>query len=294
MRATLAEELDLQRRETLARVTTIVLLFGITYLPVFLTLYGKYVEADSYYSHGFLIPLLSAFVIWWNRDRLKTMTVVPSRAGLWVLGGGLLLYGLGTSWFVNFASALSMLVVLAGLSLYLFGPAVTRALWFPLAYLLYMIPLPKISIIYITFWLKLLVASLAADIVDAAGIPVLLDGAYLTLPNGVIEIENACSGLRSLIALTALGAVYAYLTPLSTPGKWILLVASVPLAVAANLVRVVAMVLVSYYYGSRGRAFEWTDFTTGLLVFAVAFLGLYLVSKVLRPWNSRAPTTIVG
>ncbi len=294
MRATLAEELDLQRRETLARVTTIVLLFGITYLPVFVTLYGKYVEADSYHSHGFLIPLLSAFVIWWNRDRLKAMTVVPSRAGLWVLGGGLLLYGLGTSWFVNFAAALSMLVVLAGLSLSLFGPAVTRALWFPLAYLLYMIPLPKISIIYITFWLKLLVASLAAEIVDAAGIPVLLDGAYLAQPNGVIEIENACSGLRSLIALTALGAVYAYLAPLSTPRKWILLVASVPLAVAANLVRVVAMVLVSYYYGSRGRAFEWTDFTTGLLVFAVAFLGLHLVSKALTAWNGRSPTTIVG
>jgi exosortase len=294
MHLTLAEELDLQRRETLARVTTIVLLFGITYLPVFVTLYGKYVEADSYYSHGFLIPLLSGFVIWWKRDRLKTMTVVPSRAGLWVLGGGLLLYGLGTSWLVNFAAALSMLVVLAGLSLYLFGPAVTRALWFPLAYLLYMIPLPKISIIYITFWLKLLVASLAADFVEVIGIPVLLDGAYLTLPNGVVEIENACSGLRSLIALTSLGAVYAYLAPLSTAGKWILLVASVPLALAANLMRVVAMVLVSYYYGSRGRAFEWTDFTTGLLVFAVAFLGLYLVSKVLRPWNSRAPTTIVG
>jgi exosortase len=294
MHVTLAEELDLQRRETLARVTAIVLLFGVIYLPVFVTLYGKYVEVDSYYSHGFLIPLLSGFVIWWKRDRLKTMTVVPSRAGLWVLGSGLLLHGLGTSWLVNFASALSMLVVLTGLSLSLLGPAVTRALWFPLAYLLYMIPLPKISIIYITFWLKLLVASLATDIVDASGVPVLLDGAYLTLPNGVVEIENACSGLRSLIALTALGAVYAYLTPLSTPRKWILFVASVPLAVAANLVRVVAMVLVSYYFGSRGRAFEWTDFTTGLLVFAIAFLGLYLVSKVLRLWNGRAPTTIVG
>jgi len=294
MRVTLAEELDLQRRETLARVTTIVLLFGITYLPVFLTLYGKYVEADSYYSHGFLIPLLSGFVIWWKRDRLKTMNVVPSRVGLWALGGGLLLYVLGTSWLVNFASALSMLVVLAGLSLYLFGPAVTRALWFPLTYLLYMIPLPKISIIYITFWLKLLVASLAAGFVDAVGIPVFLDGAYLALPNGVVEIENACSGLRSLIALTALGAVYAYLAPLSTAGKWILLVASVPLALAANLMRVIIMVLVSYQYGPRGRAFEWTDFMTGLLVFAVALLGLYLVSKVLQAWNGRAPTTILG
>jgi len=249
------------------------------------------VEVDSYYSHGFLIPLLSAFVIWWKRDGLKTMNVVPSRAGLWVLGGGLLLYVLATSWLVNFFSALSMLVVLAGLSIYLFGLAVTRALWFPLAYLLYMVPLPKFSIIYITFWLKLLVASLAADFVEIVGIPVLLDGAYLALPNGVIEIENACSGLRSLIALTSLGAVYAYLAPLSTARKWILLVASVPIALAANLTRVVAMVLVSYRYGPRGRAFEWTDFTTGLLVFALAFVGLYLVFRVLKAW---APAPVVG
>jgi len=291
MHVTLAEELDLRSRDILARVTGIVLLFGITYLPVFATLYGKYVEVDSYYSHGFLIPLLSAFVIWWKRDGLKTMNVVPSRAGLWVLGGGLLLYVLATSWLVNFISALSMLLVLAGLLIYLFGFAVTRALWFPLAYLLYMVPLPKFSIIYITFWLKLLVASLAADFVEIVGIPVLLDGAYLALPNGVIEIENACSGLRSLIALTSLGAVYAYLAPLSTARKWILLVASVPIALAANLTRVVAMVLVSYRYGPRGRAFEWTDFTTGLLVFALAFVGLYLVSRVLKAW---APAPVVG
>jgi len=291
MHVTLAEELDLRSRDILARVTGIVLLFGITYLPVFATLYGKYVEVDSYYSHGFLIPLLSAFVIWWKRDGLKTMNVVPSRAGLWVLGGGLLLYVLATSWLVNFISALSMLLVLAGLLIYLFGFAVTRALWFPLAYLLYMVPLPKFSIIYITFWLKLLVASLAADFVEIVGIPVLLDGAYLALPNGVIEIENACSGLRSLIALTSLGAVYAYLAPLSTARKWILLVASVPIALAANLTRVVAMVLVSYRYGPRGRAFEWTDFTTGLLVFALAFVGLYLVFRVLKAW---APAPVVG
>jgi len=291
MHVTLAEELDLRNRDVLARATGIALLFGVTYVPVFITLYGKYVEVDSYYSHGFLIPLLSAFVIWWKRDGLKTMSVVPSRAGLWVLSGGLLLYVLATSWLVNFISALSMLVVLAGVSIYLFGLVITRALWFPLAYLLYMVPLPKFSIIYITFWLKLLVASLAADFVEIVGVPVLLDGAYLTLPNGVIEIENACSGLRSLIALTGLGAVYAYLAPLSATRKWILFSASVPIAVAANLVRVIAMVLVSYGYGTRGLAFEWTDFTTGLLVFALAFLGLYLVSRVLKAW---APATAAG
>lgn len=294
MQVTLAEELDLRSRETLARVTAVGLLFATMYLPVFVTLYGKYVEVDSYYSHGFLIPLMSAFVVWWKGDRLKTMQVAPSRAGLWVLGGGLLLYLLASDWVVNFASALSMLVVLAGLSLSLLGSAITRALWFPLVYLLYMIPFPKISIIYMTFWLKLLVASWAAGFVDAVGVPVLLEGAYLALPNGVVEIENACSGLRSLIALTALGSVYAYLAPLSTAKKWMLLVASVPIALAANLLRVIAMVLVSYRYGPRGRAFEWTDFTTGLLVFALALLGLFLVSKALKTWSGRWPVAVGG
>lgn len=90
MGTTLAEELNLRSPGTAARIATISVLFLITYLPVLATLHAKYSEIDSYYSHGYLIPLVSGFIIWHKRDRLKPLRVVPSPPGLWVLGGGLL------------------------------------------------------------------------------------------------------------------------------------------------------------------------------------------------------------
>ena len=188
---------------------------------------------------------------------------------------------------MNVVADVSMLVVLTGLSLYLFGRFVTRALMFPLAFLLFMIPLPKISIIYVTFWLKLFAARAATEIVDTIGIPVLLHGAFIELPNGVLEIENACSGLRSLIALTAFGTLFAYFLPVSRLKKVLFVLVAIPVAVTANLIRIVSLILVSYRYGPTGRAFEMADLVTGLLVFAIAWGGLFVVSKGAVAWERR-------
>lgn len=287
MEISLAQELDLKNGRNIAKISAITLLFVIMYFPALAILHAKYSEVDSYYSHGYLIPLVSAFVIWHKRNKLKSMRVVPAPAGLWVFGGGLLLYLFATWWYVNFIAATSMLMVLGGLWLYLFGKAIAREFMFSLGFLFFMIPLPKISIIYITFWLKLFAASVAAEIVSEMGVPVLVEGAFITLPNGLIEIDNACSGLRSLIALTALGVAYAYFLPVSLLRKCLFVLASVPVAIAANLIRILILIWVSYLYSPTGRAFEIADFTTGLLVFAIAFLGLYIVSKGAVAWERR-------
>ncbi|MGH7209355.1 MAG: exosortase/archaeosortase family protein [Nitrospiraceae bacterium] len=293
MEVTLAQELNPREGRNVVKIAAITLLFIITYFPIFADLHAKYSEIDSYYGHGYLIPLVSVFVIWHKRDRLRSMRVVPFPAGLLVLGGGLLLLLFGTWWYVNLVSNFSMLVVLGGLLLYLFGKAITRELLFSLAFLLFMIPLPKLSIIYITFWLKLLAARAATETVYAMGIPVLLRGAFIELPNGLLEIDNACSGLRSLIALTALGVVYAYFQPVSPLKKCIVALTSIPIAMAANLIRIVSLIWVSYLYSPTGRAFEVADFTTGFLIFAIALIGLYLVSKGSMAWERRQMTNSV-
>ena len=287
MEVSLAQELNLSKASNIAKWAAITSFFILTFLPTFADLHAKYSEIDSYYSHGYLVPLVSVFVIWHKRKALKGMKALPCPAGLWVLGGGLLLYLFGRWWYVNFVSDLSMLVVLAGLSLYLLGTAVTRALIFPLAFLLFMIPLPKITIIYITFWLKLLAASAATGIVSAMGIPVLLEGAFISLPNGVLEVENACSGLRSLIALTAMGVIFAYFLPVSFFKKCLLALTSIPIAVGANLIRIVILVWVSYLYSPGARAFQIADFTTGYLIYLIALLGLYVVSRGALAWERR-------
>jgi len=285
--ATLAQELSLRSVSNIARIAAMALLFAIMYLPVFADLHAKYSAIDSYYGHGYLIPLVSAFAVWLRRHRLKRMEVVPFPPGLGVLGGGLLLYFASRWLYVNVAADLSAVIVLAGLSLYLFGKAITRELMFPLAFLLFMIPLPKISIIYITFWLKLFVASAATEAVSAMGVPVLLRGAFIELPTGAIEIDNACSGLRSLIALMAMGVAYASFLPVSFLRKTVVVLFSIPIAIAANLIRILVLIWVSYLYSPTGKAFEMTDFTTGMLVYAIALMGLIAVSQGATAWQRR-------
>ncbi|MEX2222890.1 MAG: exosortase/archaeosortase family protein [Candidatus Rokuibacteriota bacterium] len=286
---TLAQDLDPRVRANAVKILAIGVLLVVTYLPALGWLHEKYSEPDSYYSHGYLIPLVSAYVVWHKRRRLAGLTVTPSSGGLWLLAGGLGLYVLSRWWYVNFPAALSIPIVLTGLSLYLWGRAATRELWLPLAYLLFAIPLPKIAIIYVTFWLKLLAASGATEVVAGLGVPILLQGAFIELPRAVIEVDNACSGLRSLIALTALGTIWAYVLPVSSWKKWAVVALSVPLAWIANLNRIVAVILVKYWWDPSGRAFEMVDFTTGLSVFAMAALGLYLVSRGVIAWERRAP-----
>lgn len=266
----------------LVRLTAVAVLFVATYVPVLLGLHEKYGEPDSYYSHGYLIPVISAWIVWRQRETLKRQTLTAWRPGLGVLIAGVLLYLFGRWWFVNFIAAVSIVVVLAGLSLYLFGKAATRALAFPLGFLLFMIPVPKLAIIYITFWLKLFAATVASELVSILGIPVLLEGAFIQVPGGRLEVDNACSGLRSLIALTAMGTLFAYLIPMSRTRTAVVAIAAVPIAVVANILRIVVLVLVTYAYGLTGRAFEVTDFTTGYLIYLVAFGALYLTSQALR------------
>ena len=285
MEITLAQELKLSKISNIVKIVIIVFLFVIAYYSVFVDLNGKYSRTDSYYSHGYLIPFVSAFIIWHKRDKLKNMIVVPCQAGLWMLGGGLLLYLFASWWFVNFVAASSMIIVLWGLSLYLFGKKITRELVFPLAFLSFMIPLPQIAIIHITFWLKLFAAAMATELVNLMGIVAVVKGAFIALPNTTLEVDNACSGLRSLIALLALGTAYAYFLRVSLPKKYVFFLASIPIATIANLLRIIILILISYVYGPTGNAFKRTDTTTGFLVFVFALIGLNIVGKWVTLWE---------
>lgn len=280
METTLAEELRLNKISNMVKLGAIIALFTIAYYPALVILNAKYSAIDSYYSHGYLVPFVSAYIIWDKRDKLRNMAVIPSNTGLWVLLGGLLIYLFASWWYVNFLSAFSMLIVLAGLSLYLFGKKVTKELIFPLAFLFFMIPLPKIVIIYFTFWLKLFAAEVATKVVVGMGIPAIVKGAFISLPNTIIEIDNACSGLRSLISLLALGIIYAYSLRASLWKKIFFSLMSLPIATLANLIRIIIGILIAYIYSPTGEAFKLIDTSAGLLVFVFAFAGLH-ITKVL-------------
>lgn len=265
------------------KIVLIVSLLIVIYAPTFISLGQKYLAADSYYSHGFLVPVVSAYLIWRKRKRIQALlpSVQSSRFGLILLAVGLLLHLISTALKISFGSYISLPIVCAGLGLYLFGKTVFPALFFPLAFLIFMIPLPNVIIIAISFKMKMLAAQVACGVVDLMGIPLTRDGSTIYLPAGSLVVGDPCSGLKSLISLLALGVVFTQFTNASAFKKNILCLSAIPIAIIANVLRIILLILVAHIYGEKIALGFFHDFT-GILVFVFAFIGLVTVARLLK------------
>ena len=133
-----------------------------------------------------------------------------------------------------------------------------------------MVPLPAIVMNAVAFPLQLFAAQSATFCMQAAGIPVLREGNVIQLANTTLEVAEACSGIRSLQALLALGAVYGYFTQKAAWKRWALLLLSVPIAIAANAFRVAGTGFLAHYWGSEMAQGFYHSFA-GWIVFVVAF-----------------------
>ena len=245
---------------------------------------------DANYNHGFLIPLFSGFLIWRERRRLSAIPPSGSLLGLPVLLGGIALLLLGDIGAENFLTRTSLIVVVAGLVLFLAGRASLRALLFPLAYLLFMIPLPGILFYAITFPLQRIAAEQAAWTLDLLGVPVLLDGNIIHLSQISLGVTEACSGIRSLISLLAGAAAWAYLM---LPAGWLsvlFVAAAVPITILANAARVVATGLIGQWFGVEYASGFFHEFA-GWVVYVFAFaclMGIYGLIQATRRARRRS------
>jgi len=260
----------------------IVVLVILVYLPTFLWMKYIFLETDSNYTHGFLIPFISLFLIWRMKDKLKEIPVTSSTKGLILLCGGLLLHLVSRCFMIDFVSGFSLIIVIFGLCLYLLGKSITQKLIFPISFLVFMIPLPEVFTLTLTFHMKMFATHWATVITNLMGIPANMDGAKIILPNDFLEIGEPCSGIRSLITLLALGTLLAYLLPLSYLKKFILVLSTIPIAILSNIVRIIFLVLITYVYGQKVALEEPNHTISGLLVFVVALTGLGAVGKILR------------
>jgi exosortase len=236
---------------------------------------------DPNYSHGFLVPLFSGFLLWKDRARLRALEPHGSTIGLLVLLGGIGMLLLGDIGAENFLSRSSLIVILAGLVLFILGPQVLRAILFPLAFLFFMVPLPAIVFYAITFPLQRMAAEQAAWVLDLLGVPVLLDGNIIHLSQISLGVTEACSGIRSLISLMAGAIVWAYLLG---PSRWTMLlfaVATVPITIIANAGRVVATGLIGQWFGVDYASGFFHELA-GWVVYMFAFLCLVALHALLR------------
>ncbi len=246
---------------------------------------------DPNYSHGFLVPLFSGFLLWQQRHQLRSLTPRGTLVGVAILIAGILELVLGDLGAENFLMRSSLLVIIAGLVLFHFGARILQAVAFPLGFLLFMIPLPATVFYAITFPLQSFAASQASTILEWIGIPVLLDGNVIHLSQLSLGVTEACSGIRSLISLLAGAAAWAYL---AMPGGWIavLFVASaIPVTIIANVARVVLTGIIGQQWGVEYASGFFHEFAGwGIYLFAFGCLfGIHaLIRSTVRMASSRA------
>ena len=256
------------------------------YFPTLSHLIGQWWN-DPDFSHGFFVPLFSAFVVWQERSQLARLTPRPSWWGALFLGGGLSTLVIGQLGAELFLSRLSLLMVLAGLIVLFLGWSFFRALLFPWAFLLLMIPIPAIIFSQLTFPLKMFASKVASTVLPWLGVPVLREGNVIILPALQLEVAEACSGIRSLMSLATLAVIYGYLMERRIAVRVVLALASVPIAVAANSLRIVITgLLVQYRDPEKAEGF-YHEFS-GWLIFVVSLAMLYLLHRIICAiWSDR-------
>jgi exosortase len=251
------------------------------YAPALYDLVRDWAQDDNY-SHGFLVPIVSGWLLWQKRAQLKAAAQVIDRTGLALLILGGLLFILGNGGAEYFTMRVSFVVMLFGLVWYLFGRDVVRLAWFELGFLLFMVPIPYVIYFALTFPMQLLASKITAGTLSAIGMEVYRQGNILHLPGGTsLEVAEACSGMRSLVSLLALGALYAFMTQKRAVGKTILFLATIPIAVIANVFRVFVTALLATTVTAGITTEPWHSMM-GMSVFVVSFVLLFILGAILK------------
>jgi exosortase len=236
---------------------------------------------DPNYSHGFLVPLFSAYLVYQRRASILATELRPSWWGLAPILFGIASLVLGQVGAEAFVSRASLIVILAGLTLFHAGWPMFRAVMFPLAFLLFMVPLPAVLFYAVAFPLQGLAAQNAAWILDHMGVPVLIDGNVIHLSHISLGVTEACSGIRSLISLLALALAWAALALPGTVTMAIFALVTIPITIVANAGRVVVTGLIGQWFG-RQYAEGFFHMASGWIIFVFAFMCLIVVDRGLR------------
>jgi len=237
----------------------------------------------AYLSHGYLVPVVSAWAAWSDRAALAALPSARDRRGLLLLLAALLLYGLGLGAGLVELQGVAFVAAVAASVLLLCGPQWLRALRFPIGFLLFMVPPPEALLVPLIVWLRLLVTTLAVAILHAVNVAVVQEGNVLLLPGGEsVFVADACSGVTSLITLLPLAVLLACYVERSLARRLLLISSVVPIALGGNLLRVVLTVIAALGVGVARATESVLHQVAGLLTYLVGCLALLAVSALLR------------
>jgi exosortase len=253
--------------------------FGLLFWPAIVDLVDDWSNDDNY-SHGFFIVPLALYFAWERRDRFAALSGAPSSVGLVLVGIGLVVLLAGLLGADRFLPRVAMIIVLVGAILFIRGWSTLRVAAFPVGFLLLMIPLPAIIFNEIAFPLQLLASRAGEVALSTAGVPVLREGNVIILAHTSLEVAEACSGIRSLISLMALGIVFGYFTDPRLSIRTAIALSTIPIAILANAARVAGTGFAAHYFGVEAALGFFHTFS-GWLVFGVAFGLVFVVTRIL-------------
>jgi len=237
-------------------------------------------------AHGPIVLVVALFLIWQRRAVFSgDAGVLPTRAevatGWALLVIGLLAYALGRSQDILLFEVGSQIPVILGALLITLGTRAARALWFALFFLIFMIPLPGFIVDAATGPLKQYISVIAEHVLYAAGYPIARSGVMLTVGPYQLLVADACSGLHSMFSLSAMGLLYLYLMQRTSIMRNLIIMAAIlPIAFAANVVRVMVLVLVTYHLGDEAGQGFLHGFA-GIMLFVIGLLFLFVLDWLL-------------
>ena len=262
----------------------------VLYVPTFYDAATTFWQTDEN-GHGPIILAVIVWLIWQERAALLTAPRHTALgAGLAVLVPGLLIYVVGRAVGIPLLEIGSLAPVLAGALLAMRGWPALRALWFPIFFIVFMIPLPGIFVDAVTGPLKQGVSQIAAQILYAVGYPIARSGVIITIGQYQLLVADACSGINSMFGLSAVGLLYLYIVRRrSWLHNGLLLLSLWPIAFCANVVRVMFLALITYHFGDRAGQGFLHGFS-GMVLFIVALLVIFILDNILvRLIRTRSP-----
>ncbi len=272
----------MKQNKVIMQIAGILVLITVAYWSTLKWLYERYVGADSYYSHGFLVPLVTGYFIWAERETLKKIDIKSNVWGLVLIITSLLIHVLSMLAEVYFVSGYSLFLLVFGISLYVYGREITKKILFPLSFLFFMFPLPLVAINAISFPMKMIATKAGVFVMQSfMHLPLRNEGFEIYFPKASLVVGNPCSGLRSLISMLALSSIFAYMMKDKMWKRVSLVAVSVPIALFSNICRVVMLSVAVFIYGSKMAQGFFHDFT-GYVVFVIEFGLLWFIWRKMQ------------
>lgn len=270
-------------RNTLLLIAVLMGLFILGFLPVWKKLVQTWLNSEDF-SHGFFIVPICGYIIWQKRSLLTEFSNSSSWGRAVPAIFALLLYIFAHFAEIATLESFSMVLFLAGMIALFYGFGMLKKLAFPLAFLLFMIPIPAQIYSKLTIPLQLFVSKVSVWFTANLGIPIYRDGNVIHLPGRTMQVLQACSGLRSMVSILPLGAILGYFTLQSNRPRWVLFFSGIPVAIIVNIARVVLLVMAFYFVN--------LDLTTGILhtvlgvlVFGLALVIILITKEMLSKWD---------